>query len=796
MFINPSSMKKLVFLLLIFLTLNSCNTNHKNQINPIDLIPENTSLVLKIESPETFKSDIKNNTFIKALSGTGLHRDMFRPIEILDLLNTDSQVLICYDKNDEATDYTLLTRYHDSLLKNMEENATQVFSKLVDSVYVVSSSKDFLDRIIPDTKASFESVFLPATDRSSFSIYLNENSMRRLGQAMIGDEIYPLTDWVTMDMELAPDQIAFSGVAMSNDTLPQLLKIFKNTIPQENTIQNIVPSGSEGFLSLTYDDFDVLHRNLSTYRRTVLDSLGNYDLFHTINEVGEIYVEDAAVVALRSIDPFATREALQDYQNPVTNYRNVTLYEFSDPSIFRSVFFPFISNDSIWGYTVLEDYFVFGSSEADLQHIISNYQNGSTMANQSAFKNNRELLSDESSLLLVANAKRLKQLLASISGEEGSNLNLETYKNSAIQWVQDDDIVHINGVVKKHRSRTQRDVITEEFNLVLEADIMMSPQFVTNHRTKQKDIVVQDVQNNLYLISNTGKIRWKKRLHGPVMGRIEQIDIYRNGRLQLAFATPNRVYVIDRLGRDVAPFPARFNDEITQPLSVFDYDNNRKYRLLVTQGRELLMYDVNAAIVRGFTFRSASDNIIHQPQHFRIGRKDYIVIKTENKIHILDRTGKNRVTPKTQSTYSREAVYVYRNKFTTTTKSGALITIDTNGNTGIQDLNLTDQHHIVATSRTLVTLSDNILNIKQKSYELDFGNYQAPKIFYINDKIYITATDLQTQKIYLLDSQARMINNFPVYGNSTMDLANMDNDNRLEFVVKGESNSIIVYKKN
>jgi hypothetical protein len=29
-----------------------------------------------------------------------------------------------------------------------------------------------------------------------------------------------------------------------------------------------------------------------------------------------------------------------------------------------------------------------------------------------------------------------------------------------------------------------------------------------------------------------------------------------------------------------------------------------------------------------------------------------------------------------------------------------------------------------------------------------------------------------------------------------MDLANMDNDNRLEFVVKGESNSIIVYKKN
>ena len=100
------------------------------------------------------------------------------------------------------------------------------------------------------------------------------------------------------------------------------------------------------------------------------------------------------------------------------------------------------------------------------------------------------------------------------------------------------------------------------------------------------------------------------------------------------------------------------------------------------------------------------------------------------------------------------------------------------------------------TSKTLVTLSDNNLAIKtKKNYELDFGNYTAPKIFYLNDKIYITLTDLQTQKVYLFDSQSRLINNFPVYGNSSIDLANIDSDNKLEFVVKGESNSIIVLQK-
>ena len=43
--------------------------------------------------------------------------------------------------------------------------------------------------------------------------------------------------------------------------------------------------------------------------------------------------------------------------------------------------------------------------------------------------------------------------------------------------------------------------------------ILMNPVFVTNHRTKQKEILVQDVEHNLYLISNKGVILWKKKLN-------------------------------------------------------------------------------------------------------------------------------------------------------------------------------------------------------------------------------------------------------------------------------------------
>ncbi|QLG45939.1 hypothetical protein [Costertonia aggregata] len=46
------------------------------------------------------------------------------------------------------------------------------------------------------------------------------------------------------------------------------------------------------------------------------------------------------------------------------------------------------------------------------------------------------------------------------------------------------------------------------------------------------------------------------------------------------------------------------------------------------------------------------------------------------------------------------------------------------------------------------------------------------------------------------DSQARPIQSFPVFGNSTIDLADIDNDSKLELTVKDQDNSLIVYKIN
>ena len=79
-----------------------------------------------------------------------------------------------------------------------------------------------------------------------------------------------------------------------------VINVFKNTIPQENQIQNITPSNYDGFMSFTFDDFKTFEINLNEFNSK--DSLSNNtELFNDIIEIGIIYDDDKRAIVLNSI---------------------------------------------------------------------------------------------------------------------------------------------------------------------------------------------------------------------------------------------------------------------------------------------------------------------------------------------------------------------------------------------------------------------------------------------------------------------------------------------------------------
>ncbi|WP_240964587.1 ribonuclease HII [Flavivirga algicola] len=775
-------------------------------------------MVLKTSNLESLKSSINNSDFLQKFSKTHSYKNLENTLDHLAYLKPVNDILICFSKNSkDSLQYSIITKYHqqlfetDSLPNYVEEtlsyknkkitrstlNNNTFYSAIADSIFFASSSKSAVDDFFTSkTKdPELEKIYNITGDDKTFSaIIAPDNTF--LKSFFIEDSISfkTFTNYIGTDISINQDEILFNGITKAVDSSESFINIFKNTTPQENQTHHITPSNSDGYMSFTFNDYKTFEINLAKFNSK--DSIAHSTiLFNDIVEIGVIYQGKDHAIALNSTDIIATKDALLSEQNKLGLYRGIDIFSFSRPQLFTKTFAPLISFNNANRYCILDDFFVFAGNTEILQNIIANYQNKTTLNEKTYFQDIKKHLSDASSLMHVIDPVSLKAVINK-NLKDNSDYNIKGYNASALQFIYETNFAHVNGIIKKSKSRALQNSVSEELNIKLDTDLLTNPQFVKNHITKQKEIVVQDINNHLYLISNKGKILWKKQVQGPIIGTIEQIDIYKNGRLQLTFATPNRVYVIDRNGNNVGPFPIKFNSAITQPLAVYDYDKNKNYRLLITQSKNVSMYNVKAQTVSGFTFKSANNTIICQPRHFRIGSKDYIVFKTQNKLYILDRTGKTRVKPKTSSSYSNQPIFLYNNLFTTTTSDGNLITIDSKGHTSIKNLNLSEKHYLETSSKTLVVLDENKLSIKNKTVEIDYGDYSMPHLFYINDKIYVAITDMQSQKIYLYDSQTKLLPNFPVYGNSPIILDNIDKDKNLEFVSKGENNSIILYQIN
>ena len=811
------SMRLFCCSLLLILFFGCSNTGKKHN-NLIEFIPDNASLIIKTNNLESLNSSLKNNDFIERFSKTTAYNRLQEKLKPLALLKPLNEVVLCLSEGvNDNLDFTVITKLNsniletDSLPNYTEETLTyknktiikstlndnSFYTASIDSVLVVSSSKSIVENTFSsfNDDDEFKKAYRTTSNDKSCSIILKPNS-EFISTFFIEDflTLNNFTEYLALDIEMNQNSIYFNGITKALDSSKKLINIFKNTYPQVNQTQHITPSNSDGFMSFSFNDFKMLESNLLKYQQKD-SSMSNAILFNDVVEVGVIYEDNNRAIVLNSVDVIATKDALIAEQSVTDTYREIEIYNFSQPKLFAETFSPLISDTHANLYCILDNFFVFSSQMDMLQNIIASYQNKTTFSNSLIFEDTKEKLSDASSILQINNASTLKNIFHKNLGSD-EKFKIVEYNQSAIQFIYDNNFAHVNGVVNKNKTRGSLNSVSEELNIKLDNDILNTPQFVTNHITKHKEIVVQDVNNNLYLISNKGKILWKKRLQGPVLGRIEQIDIYKNGRLQLAFATPKKVYVLDRKGREVKPFSLNFKDKITQPLAIFDYDKRKDYRLLVTQGKNVLMYNVKGKIVSGFKFKSAKNAVVCKPEHFRIGSKDYIIIKTNKNLYILDRLGKIRVKPKQSFSYSNQPVFLYNNTFTTTSESGDLVSVNPLGNVSSRNLNLSNNHFIETTSKTLVTQSENKLFIKNKTTELDFGNYVNPKIFYINDKIYVSTTDLQSHKIYLFDSASKLLPNFPVYGNSTIELDNIDKDKNLEFVTIGESNAIILYQIN
>jgi hypothetical protein len=490
-------------------------------------------------------------------------------------------------------------------------------------------------------------------------------------------------------------------------------------------------------------------------------------------EFAQIHLENTSLLYLRTIASETVMKRLEENRISESEYLGNRILKI-EPFEFNNRLSEFSFTQPFTHVAVFEDAFVFSDGEGDLRELLKFVSTGDVLSNSTLYQSAEPFLSSEISTLYLKESDGFIQIFQQVKEED--------YFFTAAGSVQ-------KVAVKKSANSTPI------LNFTLESEALTRPQFVKNHYTGNQEIVVQDSKNILYRFSNDGKLLWKKQLEAKINEGIHEVDVYRNRKLQLAFTTETAFHIIDRNGNNVDGFPKRFNDGNIGALAVFDYDNSRNYRFLFSQGRDLYMYNNRGEKVDGFTYKRAEAPVITTPKHFRINSKDYIVLGLQNgSLKILQRNGKDRLVINQKFDFSKNDIFNYRDQFAFTTTQGNLIQISTSGKVSSTNLSLTSAHEITGSSRSLVIIDGQMLQIREKRMSLDYGIYTNPQFFLVNDKIYISVLEASSKKLYLYDSNAKLIPGFPVLGASGIDLVDMDGDKKVELVTKDEGNFLTVYR--
>ena len=810
--------KRNLFTVLLFIPILlgifiSCDNSPAKTGTLMDFVPENASVVFKISNFDNLQADIKNSSLLSKLKKTPPYSFLSSKEAILKNLHPSSPSLLSINEiNDSVSAYTFISKPTESLfqldsIKNktietltLDKKSFQrvsiedvvAYSAIIDSVLVVSSSQQIIQDILngkTERDETFKKVFnLPSSN--------DFTALLRGKKTAVNDSTkVNFSSWSALDISISPENFIATGITMATDSIPQLLNIFEEQIPQQNDVSALIPTDAVNAVSFTFNDAEKFQENLRKYRSET-KAVQPTGIFGSVSEAGIIELKKESAIFIKSIDALLTSDALARYVSTKSSFREVDIKTFSEPQLFKETFTPLINSDKANFVFQLDSFFVFTESEISAQQIISDYQNNNTLKNTSYFENTASDLSTASSLLILKMQGELSNSLPiffSGNKDDFKKISFEKFPLAALQFSYDRNFAHVTLSCKEvggngNTTKTSGKV-SEKFNVKLENTILNSPKLVKTKSGESK-IVVQDITNKLYFISESGKILWNKNIGSPILGEVEEVTV--SGNKHIAFTTKDAFHLLDRNGKDAKSFPIKFKDEVTQPLSVFDYDNNGNYRFLVTQGKELLMYDKTGKTVKGFGFNKAKSTIVQPPIHIRMASKDYIVIAEENGgLNILSRVGKSRVSVSKKFKFSEIPIAEEDNNFIVITKENTKERISQDGKVSSLKLDVGANYWFAISGNTKATLDDNLLRIDGKLAELPLGLYTQPRLFEINRSVYTTITETQEKKVYVFDKNGKLLNGFPVYGTSEANLSTGKGSKNL--VVKGDADSVIMY---
>ena len=518
---------------------------------------------------------------------------------------------------------------------------------------------------------SFSSAYKTINKSAEINLFFNYNSLFEYTNIFTTKSIMisNFSGWTATDLSVKNKIISANGFSAFNKSTTNYTDILKNQSAERMDIADIIPENTSFLLSIGFDNAKQLYDeknkilekqnefwNWDKHRKLIKDSTNlNYnDFINEIHEEAGIFNTSANQNTQQQYTFFKNHNSISAnslIQGLITDrkiYDQYSINTISDDNV-TAQFFGEIFNSNTPYFISIENYFIFGSTIASLEYLIDNYKTSNTLANSQHFKNYNSNLSSKSNLFFYLNAgKTAVSLKEKIQNNYVSNLifnidSVEKFTAFSLQMTSKKDLLLNN--INLFYDNDFKESIKEEWFIQLDTSISMHPQFIYNHFTKENMIVVQNNNNKVFAINSKGEELWKIQLNSKILGNISSIDFYKNSKYQCLFNTNSQLFLIDRNGNNVDGFPKTLPSNTKIGHSLFDYNNIRKYRIIIVgDDNKIYNLDKNGNIVKGWKYENNNNIINKHLQNFRVGNKDYILAeRNSSNTQLLAINGSERV---------------------------------------------------------------------------------------------------------------------------------------------------------
>jgi hypothetical protein len=446
-----------------------------------------------------------------------------------------------------------------------------------------------------------------------------------------------------------------------------------------------------------------------------------------------------------------------------------------------------------------------------------------TLEKDLAYRKFNENLSSKSNVYFYTNVSLSIPIITNFINENlaaSLPLYVETFQkfqNFAMQFSASKGMLYNNTIITYSPFYEKPPMTAWEARL--DTNILFKPKLVTNHQNNEKEIFVQDINNTIYLVDEKGNVVLKKKLDEKIISEIIQVDVMKNGKLQYLFNTKNKIHLIDRNGNYLDRFPIQLASPATNGIAVFDYANNRDYRIFIaTKDRKVSIYTAQGDKLDGWLFDKTESPVVNEIQYFKVGDKDYIVFADSLNMYILDRKGNPRAKPKFKNECSRKNTYVLENGnvpqaacLVTTDKLGNVLKIKFDGTVLLEkvrecspkhffdfkDINADEKaDYIYLDNKKLEVYNQN----KKLLFKYDFDEDITLKPIYFSfsatdKKLGITA--IKSGDIYVFNPDGTLYQGFPLKGKTQFSIGYLNPANKhFNLIVGSDKNLLYNYEVN